>query len=88
MPNDFDDEPRGPQNRIDHGQLKQYKQRFVRLEEEKKDIADQQKELLSELKSEGYNATIFKRVVKITEMDQKKRFEEEAEMEMYLEAIQ
>lgn len=88
MPNDYEDEPKGPENRVDHGELKQYKQRYMRLDEEKKDVAEQQKELLAEMKSAGYNTTTFKMAVKLLEMDQDKRSNEEAELDMYLDALQ
>lgn len=88
MPDDYDDEPKGPQNRVDHGKLKQFKQRFLRLEEEKKDAAEQQKELLAEMKSDGYNTAIFKKAVKLLEMDQDKRSNEEAELDIYMDALQ
>lgn len=88
MPFENDDEPRGPEDRVDHAKLKQYKQRFLRLEDEKKDAAEQQKELLAEMKGDGYNTTIFKKAVKLLEMDQDKRSNEEAEMDIYLDALQ
>lgn len=40
------------------------------------------------MKSAGYNTATFKKAVKLVEMDQDKRAEEEAETEMYVEAIQ
>ncbi|MFX4300191.1 DUF2312 domain-containing protein [Pseudosulfitobacter pseudonitzschiae] len=88
MPDDYNDDATGPQNRVDHGQLKQFKQRYVRLEEEKKDSAEQQKELLAEMKGAGYNTAIFKKAVKLLEMDQDKRSNEEAELDTYMDALQ
>ena len=41
--------------RVTANELRQFIERFERLEAEKKDIADQQKEVMSEAKSRGYD---------------------------------
>ncbi len=40
--------------RVTAGELRQFIERFERLEAEKKDIADQQKEVMAEAKARGY----------------------------------
>lgn len=67
--------------------LKAFVDRYERLEEEKKDIAEQQKELLAELKGEGYEVPAFKRVIKYRAADKDKLAEEEAVFEMYRDAV-
>ncbi len=41
--------------RVTADELRQFIERFERLEAEKKDIADQQKEVIAEAKARGYN---------------------------------
>lgn len=41
--------------RVTADELRQFIERFERLEAEKKDIADQQKEVMAEAKARGYN---------------------------------
>ena len=41
--------------RVTADELRQFIERFERLEAEKRDIADQQKEVMAEAKARGYN---------------------------------
>ena len=49
--------------RVTAEELRQFVERFERLEIEKKDIADQQKEVLAEAKSRGYDTRIMRKIV-------------------------
>ena len=45
--------------RVAGEELRQFVERFERLEIEKKDISDQQKEVMVEAKSRGYNLSLI-----------------------------
>ncbi len=57
------------------------------LEAEKKDIADQQKEVMSEAKSRGYDTKVIRKVIALRKRDKDDIAEEEAVLEMYKEAL-
>ena len=44
-------------------ELRQFVERFEQLESEKKDLADQQKELMAEAKGRGYDTKVLRKVV-------------------------
>ncbi len=68
-------------------QLLSIVQRIERLEEEKKTINDDIKEVYSEAKANGYNTKILRKVIAIRKRDADERKEEEAILELYLEAL-
>ena len=51
--------------RVTAEELRQFVERFERLEIEKKDIADQQKEVMAEAKSRGYDTRIMRKIVSL-----------------------
>lgn len=69
------------------GELRAFIERFERLEAEKKDIAQQQKEVMAEAKSRGYDVARIKDVIKLRAMDPDKREEQAQIVEMYSEAV-
>jgi len=69
------------------GELRQFIERWERLDAEKKDIADQQKEVMAEAKSRGYDTARIKDVIKLRAMDANDRAEREAVTQMYAEAV-
>ena len=68
-------------------QLLSIVQRIERLEEEKKTIADDIKEVYAEAKGNGYDVKVLRKVVRIRKQDRAKRLEEEAILDLYLSAI-
>ena len=68
-------------------ELRQFLERFERLEIEKKDIADQQKEVMAEAKSRGYDTRIMRKVVSLRKRDLEDIAEEEAILTMYKTAL-
>ena len=54
---------------------------------EKKVIADQQKEVMADAKSRGYDVKVLKKLVNIRRRDQGEVAEEEAILELYKEAL-
>ena len=65
------------------GELRQFIERFEQFEAEKRDIAEQQKDLMTELKSRGYDAKPFKEVIRLRKMKPEARAEFEAVVDMY-----
>lgn len=68
-------------------QLRAFIERIERLEEEKKTIADDIKEVYGESKSMGYDTKILRKVVSIRKLDQNERMEQEAVLDTYLAAL-
>ena len=69
------------------GMLKSTIERIERLEEEKRAIADDIKEVYAEAKGTGYDAKVMRKIVSIRRMDRQKRIEEEEILSLYLEAL-
>ncbi|WP_347266462.1 DUF2312 domain-containing protein [Paracoccus sp. (in: a-proteobacteria)] len=69
------------------GELRQFIERFEQLEAEKKDIAEQQKELMAEAKGRGYDTRVMKKVIALRKRDKDDIAEEEAILEMYKAAL-
>ncbi len=69
------------------GELRQFVERYERLDEEKKAIAEQQKEVMAEAKGRGYDVTIIRRIIALRKRDENDIAEEEAVLEMYKEAM-
>ncbi len=67
--------------------LKSYIDRVERLEEEKKVLAEDIREVMGEAKSVGFDPKIIRKVIRLRKMDRDKRQEEEYLTELYLSAI-
>lgn len=68
-------------------ELRQFIERYERLEAEKKDIADAQKEVMAEAKGRGYDTKVIRKVIAIRKRDANDLAEEEAVLEMYMAAL-
>ena len=68
-------------------QLRQFIEQFEHLEAEKKDIAEQQSDIMSEAKARGYDTKIIKRVIAMRKRDKDDLAEEEAILELYKIAL-
>ena len=68
-------------------QLKSIVERIERLEEEKKTISDDIKEVYAEAKGNGYDVKILRKVIAIRKRDANERAEEEAILDLYLQAV-
>ena len=68
-------------------QLKSIVERIERLEEEKKTIADDIKEVYAEAKGIGYDVKALRKVIAMRKRDLDERKEEEAIMDLYLQAV-
>lgn len=67
--------------------LRAYIERIERLEEEKKNISADIREVYSEAKGNGFDAKIMKKLVKLRAMDRADRQEEEELLDLYRRAI-
>ena len=68
-------------------QLRLFIERIERLEEEKKGIADDIRDVYSEAKSQGYDAKIMRQIVRLRKMTNDDRAEMEAVLEPYKLAL-
>jgi uncharacterized protein (UPF0335 family) len=57
------------------------------LEAEKKDIADQQKEVMAEAKGRGYDTRVMRKLIVLRKRDQNEIAEEEAILDLYKEVL-
>lgn len=73
--------------RVTADELRSFIERFERLDVEKKDISDQQKEVMAEAKSRGYDTKVMRKVIALRKRDKDDIAEEEAVLEMYKEAL-
>jgi len=67
--------------------LRSFIQRIERLEEEKKTISDDVREVYAEAKSTGFDPKIMRQVIKLRKMETADRQEQEALLETYLAAL-
>jgi uncharacterized protein (UPF0335 family) len=68
-------------------ELRQFIERYEHLEAEKKDIADQMKEVMAEAKGRGYDTKAMRRVIALRKRDKDDLAEEEAVIEVYKAAL-
>jgi uncharacterized protein (UPF0335 family) len=68
-------------------QLLSIVERVERLEEEKKGIADDIKEVFAEAKANGYDTKVLRKVISIRKQDQAEREEQDAILDLYLTAL-
>jgi len=73
--------------RVTADELRQFIERIERLDMEKKDLADQQKEVMAEAKARGYDTRVMRKVISLRKRDKDDVAEEEAVLEMYKEAL-
>lgn len=69
------------------GQLKAIIERIERLEEEKKTIADDIKDIYAEAKGSGFDVKVLRTIVRMRKQDADTRQEQEAILETYLQAL-
>lgn len=69
------------------GQLRAFIERIERLEEEKKTIADDIKEVYAECKGTGFDIRAVKQLVRIRKQDKAEREEAEAILDLYMAAL-
>ena len=69
------------------GQLKAIVERIERLEEEKKAIADDIKEVYAEAKANGFDTKILRKVISLRRKEAAERAEEQSMLDVYMAAL-
>ena len=69
------------------GQLRALIERIERLEEEKKTIADDIKEVFAEAKGTGFDTKAMRTIIRLRKKDQAERQEEDAILDLYMAAL-
>lgn len=73
--------------RVTADELRAFIERFERLEAEKKEIAEGQKEVMSEAKARGYDTKIMRKVIALRKRAADDVQEEQAVTALYCEAL-
>lgn len=68
-------------------QLRSVVERIERLEEEKKGIADDIREVYGEAKANGYDTKVLRQVISLRKQDMSERQEQDAVRDLYLHAL-
>lgn len=68
-------------------QLRLFVERIERLEEEKKGMADDVRDVYSEAKGQGYDTKIMRQIVRLRKMSQQDRQEMETILDLYKSAL-
>jgi uncharacterized protein (UPF0335 family) len=68
-------------------QLRLFIERIERLEEEKKGMGDDVRDVYAEAKSQGYDAKIMRQIVRLRKMTHDDRQEMEAVLDVYKSAL-
>jgi uncharacterized protein (UPF0335 family) len=76
-----------PATRFAKDHLKAFVERIERLEEEKKALADDIRDVYGEAKANGFDAKALRAVVRLRKMDADERKEQDAILETYLHAL-
>jgi uncharacterized protein (UPF0335 family) len=74
-------------HRFAKDQLKAFVERVERLEEEKKTISDDIRDVYAEAKGNGFDTKALRTVVRLRKQDVNERKEQEAILETYLHAL-
>ncbi len=68
-------------------ELRQFVEQFEQLEAEKRDIADQQKDVMAEARARGYDTTVLRKIIALRKRDKDDLAAEEAILEIYKAAL-
>lgn len=68
-------------------QLRAFIERIERMEEEKKAVSDDIKEIFAEAKGNGFDTKVLRTLIKIRKQDASERMEQEALLDLYMAAL-
>ncbi|MDR0809794.1 MAG: DUF2312 domain-containing protein [Gemmobacter sp.] len=68
-------------------ELRQFIERYEQLEAEKKDVTEQQKEVMAEAKGRGYDTKVMRKIIALRKREANDIAEEEAILELYKQAL-
>ncbi|MDD9330037.1 MAG: DUF2312 domain-containing protein [Bartonella sp.] len=72
---------------ISVNQLRSFIERIERLEEEKKTISDDIKDVYTELKGSGFDSKAVRSIIRLRKKEDHQRIEEEAIIQLYKNAL-
>ncbi len=73
--------------RVAKDQLKAFVERIERLEEEKKALSDDIRDVYAEAKGNGYDVKALRTIVRLRKQDANERAEQETILETYMQAL-
>ena len=73
--------------RVTGEELRQFIERYEHLEAERKDLLDQQKEILAEARNRGYDIRVVRKLMAIRRRDPQEVSEEDAVLQLYKDAL-
>ena len=73
--------------RVTGDELRKFIERIERLDAEKSDLMEQQKEVMAEAKGRGYDTRVMRKLISMRKRDQADIAEEEAILDMYKQAL-
>ncbi|WAJ31198.1 DUF2312 domain-containing protein [Antarcticirhabdus aurantiaca] len=68
-------------------QLRSFVERIENLEAEKKTIADDIKDVYAEAKGNGFDTPVLRKVIQLRKQDANERAEQDAILDLYLQAL-
>ena len=68
--------------------LRSFVERLENLEEEKRAVQEQLKEVFAEAKGEGFDVKILREIIKLRKQDQDERDEHETLLDVYMRAME
>ena len=74
-------------HRVSDQELLQFIERFERLDADRNEIVEQQKDVMAEARGRGYDTKILRKIIALRKRDKDDVAEEEAILEMYKEAL-
>jgi uncharacterized protein (UPF0335 family) len=74
-------------NAVNGGHLRSFVERIEKLEEEKRAIADDIKDVYGEAKGTGFDVKVMRKIISLRRQDKSKREEEEEILDLYLSAL-
>jgi uncharacterized protein (UPF0335 family) len=79
--------PESPATKFAKDQLKAIIERIERLEESKKEIADDIRDIYAESKGQGYDVKALRTIVRLRKQDANERAEQETILELYMQSL-
>lgn len=73
--------------RVEAAELRQFVERFERLEVEKSGLVELQKELMAEARARGYDTKALRAIIRERKRDRSELAEEQAIIDLYREAL-
>lgn len=68
-------------------QLRSFIERIERLEEQKKEISDDIRDVFAEAKGNGFDVKVMRQIVRMRKVDASQREEEDAVRDLYMTAL-